>query len=301
ASSKQIKAIVCNLVGTILFRSEQSVHDHTTSEIFLQKMILVTKEALASVRSKKKKVLGIGVAMHGVVEIESGISLYSSNSGLKNVPIKETMEEEFDLPVVVENNSRAMTIGEYWFGDYGYTERFAAINIGRGVGAGLIKGNNLEYGAQGVAGEIGHVSISLDGEVCSCGNRGCFETFVTGDAIVRRAKEQIKAAPNTLTAEQVFSFAQEGKKDYQLILEETGMLIGIGVINLIHTVNPDKIVLGGGVMKSADYLLPSIRTTIQERALTGKVKDKTVIEITQLGDDATVLGASALLLRELFY
>lgn len=301
ASSKQIKAIVCNLVGTILFRSEQSVHDHTTSEIFLQKMILVTKEALASVRSKKKKVLGIGVAMHGVVEIESGISLYSSNSGLKNVPIKETMEEEFDLPVVVENNSRAMTIGEYWFGDYGYTERFAAINIGRGVGSGLIKGNNLEYGAQGVAGEIGHVSISLDGEVCSCGNRGCFETFVTGDAIVRRAKEQIKAAPNTLTAEQVFSFAQEGKKDYQLILEETGMLIGIGVINLIHTVNPDKIVLGGGVMKSADYLLPSIRTTIQERALTGKVKDKTVIEITQLGDDATVLGASALLLRELFY
>ncbi|SFH88443.1 ROK family transcriptional regulator [Pisciglobus halotolerans] len=301
AGSKTIKAIVSDLVGHVLARAEVEIYPHSTNEAFLEQMTAVIRTVLSEIADQCEKVLGIGVAMHGVVEIESGISLYSSKTGLRNVPIKETLEAAFDLPVTVENNSRAMAIGEYWFGDYGYIQRFSVINIGRGVGSGLIVNDKLCYGAQDLTGEIGHVSISLDGDVCSCGNRGCFETFVSGDAIVKRAKKMIQDAPDDLTAEKVYAFAKEGKTDYIHVLEETGKLIGIGIINLVHTVNPDQIVLGGGVMKSADFLMPQIQQTIRERALTEKAKAETKVVISKIGDDATVLGAAALLLTELFY
>ncbi len=301
AGSNRIKGIISDLVGGIYSRAEVEIHPNITKEEFLNSLSEVVEQVLKDYGQHKDKILGIGVAMHGIIDIETGTSLSSVNSGLINVPIKKTLEKKFDLPVIVENNSRAMTLGEYWFGNGGATKRFAVINIGRGVGSGLIVDNKLIHGAQGVNGEIGHVSISLDGERCSCGNIGCFETFVTGDAIVRRAKKSISNAPEDLTAEEVYRLAKQGRKEYIQVLEETGKFIGIGIVNFIHTVNPNKIVLGGGVLKSKEFLLPSILQTISERVLIDKLREETVIEVSKLGDDITILGAAALLLNELFY
>lgn len=301
AGSKTINGIVSDLVGNIYSREEVEIHPNITKEEFLTSLSALVEQLLKGYKQHLGKFLGIGVAMHGIIDIKSGTSLTSVNSGLISVPIKETLEERFDLPVFVENNSRAMTIGEYWFGNGGTTKRFAVINIGRGVGAGLIVDNKLIHGAQGVNGEIGHASISLDGERCSCGNIGCFETFVTGDAIVRRAKRSIANAPENLTAEKVYYLAKQGRKEYIQVLEETGKFIGIGIVNFIHTVNPHKIVLGGGVLKSKEFLFLSILRTISERVLLDKLREETIIEVSKLGDDITVLGAAALLLNELFY
>ncbi len=301
AGSKTIKGVVSDLVGNIYSRTEVEVYSNITKEEFLKSLSMVVEQLLTGYKQHMDKILGIGVAMHGVIDVETGTSLHSVNSGLINVPIKQTIEKIFDLPVMVENNSRAMTLGEYWFTNDNAYNCFTVINIGRGVGSGLIVDNKLVHGAQGVTGEIGHVSISLDGERCSCGNIGCFETFVTGDAIVRRAKRCIANASENLTAEEVYRLAKRGKREYIQILEETGKLIGIGIVNFIHTVNPDKIVLSGGVMKSKEFLLPSIQKTIHERVLTDKLRLETIIEVSKLGDDITVLGAAALLLNELFY
>jgi len=300
AGSDSIKACVSDLVGTILVRSELPIHSHTTIDSFLAVLIQAIQLVIKDMGAEGDKIKGIGIAMHGVVEVATGTSLYSANSGLRNVHIKEVLEETFDLQVIVENNSRAMALGEYWFGNYGTLKSFATINIGRGVGSGIIENGNLRYGAQDIAGEIGHMTISLDGEKCSCGNLGCFETFVTGDAIVRRAKKQLVDAPDDLTGEKVYEYALSGQKAYQKILEETGTLIGIGIVNLIHSVNPEKIVLGGGVMKSHKFLMPSIMATIQQRALTEQARKNTLITLSRVGDDATVLGAAALLLTKLF-
>lgn len=300
AGSDSIKACVSDLVGTILVRSELPLQVHTTIDSFLAVLIQAIKLVIKEMGVEGSKIFGIGIAMHGVVDVAAGISLYSANSGLRNVHIKEVLENTFDLQVIVENNSRAMALGEYWFGDYGLLKSFAVVNIGRGVGSGIIEEGKLRYGAQEIAGEIGHMTISLDGEKCSCGNQGCFETFVTGDAIVRRAKKQIPDAPDDLTGEKVYAFALKGHTAYQKVLEEIGVLIGIGIVNLIHAVNPEKIVLGGGVMKSHDFLMPSILATIQQRALTEKARKNTLITLSRVGDDATVLGAAALLLTKLF-
>ncbi|MEK4947198.1 ROK family transcriptional regulator [Carnobacterium sp. FSL W8-0810] len=300
AGSDSIKACVSDLVGTILVRSELPLQVHTAIDSFLAVLIQAIKLVIKEMGVEGSKIFGIGIAMHGVVDVAAGISLYSANSGLRNVHIKEVLENTFDLQVIVENNSRAMALGEYWFGDYGLLKSFAVVNIGRGVGSGIIEEGKLRYGAQEIAGEIGHMTISLDGEKCSCGNLGCFETFVTGDAIVRRAKKQISDAPDDLTGEKVYAFALTGHTAYQKVLEEIGVLIGIGIVNLIHSVNPEKIVLGGGVMKSHDFLMPSILATIQQRALTEKARKNTLITLSRVGDDATVLGAAALLLTKLF-
>ncbi|MBM6614772.1 ROK family transcriptional regulator [Desemzia sp. RIT804] len=299
AGSDSIKACVSDLVGNILVRSELPIKSHTI-ENFLAVLIQAIQLVIKDMGIEGNKVIGIGIAMHGVVDVATGTSLYSANSGLRNVHIKEVLEDTFDLQVRVENNSRAMALGEYWFGDYGTLKSFTVINIGRGVGSGMIESGKLRYGAQEIAGEIGHMTISLDGEKCSCGNQGCFETFVTGDAIVRRAKIKIPDAPEELTGEKVYEYALEGKKEYQKILEETGVLIGIGIVNLIHSLNPEKIVLGGGVMKSHKFLMPSIIATIQQRALTEKARKDNMITLTRVGDDATILGAAALLLTKLF-
>lgn len=301
AGSKIIKGIISDLVGNIYSRVEVDIHPNITNEEFLTSLSAVVEQLLGDYKQHIDMILGIGVAMHGVIDIETGTSITSVNSGLINVPIKKTLEKRFDLPVFVENNSRAMTLGEYWFGNGSASKRFAVINIGRGVGSGLIDDNKLIHGAHGVAGEIGHVSISIVGERCTCGNIGCIETFVTGDAIVRSAKRSIFNTSENLTAEEVYRLAKLGKKEYIQVLEETGKFIGIGIVNFIHTVNPNKIVLSGGVMKSNEFLLPSILQTISERVLIGKLREETIIEVSQLGDDITVLGAAALLLNELFY
>src|SRR5699024_4314737 len=191
-----------------------------------------------------------------------------------------------------------LALGEYWFGGHGELDSMAAVNIGRGVGAGVVIKGKLYHGAQDLAGELGHMTIDLHGEVCTCGNRGCLQTFATGTAIADRAGKTINDHTDTLTGEEVYLQAQSGNEAYMKILQETGEMIGIGLTNFIHMMNPRKIVLGGGVMKSEKILLPIIKQTIDQRVLTPAARQTEVV-VTKLGDDATLLGAVSLLLVEL--
>ncbi|WP_073296910.1 ROK family transcriptional regulator [Atopostipes suicloacalis] len=300
AGSNTIEAAVCNIYGHALLRSENKIPKTIDSEPFLNIMIQTIRTLLEDETVQPDKIIGIGVAMHGVMNIEEGISYYSSNSGLKNVPVKSELEKEFGYEVKLENNSRALALGEFWFGGFEHVNRFCAINVGRGVGSGLVVNGKLIHGPQYVAGEIGHTVISVGGDLCTCGNRGCLETFVSGGSIVKRAKEQINHAPNSLTAEDVYHYAVEGNEDYIRVLEETGYYLSIGLLNLINTENPDTIVLGGGVMRSAEFLMPILLKNIREKALTHKLRDEVNILVGKLDDDATLLGAAALLFNEYF-
>lgn len=300
AGSDTIEAAICNIFGHTILRAEKKIPKPIDSESFLKIMIETIRDLLETEVVNPDKIIGIGVAMHGVMNIEEGISYYSSNSGLENVPVKAAIEKEFGYEVILENNSRALALGEFWFGGFELVNRFTAINVGRGVGSGLIVNGKLIHGPQYIAGEIGHAVISIEGERCTCGNKGCLETFVSGDSIVRRARKQISNVPESLTAEDVYHYAVEGNKEYIRVLEETGYYLSIGLLNLINTENPDTIVLGGGVMKSAEFLMPVILKNIREKALTNKLRDEVNILVGKLDDDATLLGAAALLFNEYF-
>lgn len=299
---EMIECILSDLAGRIINRTASKLTTPITNDQFLTTLKESIQVIIKDAASKVEKVIGIGVAMHGVVEVETGISLFAPNLGLTNIPIKDELEKEFELEVIVENDAKAMALGEAWFGDHGELESMLAVNIGRGVGAGIVIGGKLYHGAQDIAGEVGHMTIDLHGEICECGNRGCMQTFTTGPAIVRRAIKVMSKNHedyHLLTGEKVYELAKGGNEGFANILKETGSIIGIGLTNLIHIMNPEKIVLGGGVTKSEEFILPEIRKSIADRALTPRAK-QTTVTITELGDDATLIGAVSLLLVDLF-
>ncbi|GKW47030.1 ROK family transcriptional regulator [Planococcus sp. NCCP-2050] len=295
AGPKNIQCIVSDLAGKILKRSEIKLELPVDNTQFIDALKKGISMCLDGIPKSENEVIGIGIAMHGVVDVEKGMSLYAPNLGLSDIPIKEELEKAFGLEVKVENDARAMALGEFWFGNHGDVKSMLAVNIGRGVGAGLIIDGKLYHGSSDIAGEIGHMTIDLHGEICECGNRGCLQTFVTGPAIARK----VKAQANPLTAETIYELAVGGNEDYASILAESGRAMGIGLTNLIHIINPEKIVLGGGVSKAEKFLLPAIRETIEKSALTASAS-RTRVEVTKLGDDATLIGAITLLLVDVF-
>ncbi|ASK62183.1 sugar kinase [Virgibacillus phasianinus] len=299
AGPESIACILTDLSGKVLDQSASSIKTPITNEQFIS----IIKENIHTIMqgsaANPDTIMGIGVGMHGVVDVETGTALIAPNLNLRNVPIKVELEKEFNLMVKVENDARTMALGESWFGGHDDVDSMVAVNFGRGVGAGVVIKGKLYHGAQDLAGELGHMTIDINGEICECGNRGCLQTFATGDAIVGRARQEIRDIPDDLTAEEIFCRAQAGNHAYSNVLTETGKIIGVGLTNLIHLVNPGKIVLGGGVMKSEKYLLPAIKQTIDQRALTPDAK-RTEVAVTKLGGDSTLLGAVSLLLIELF-
>ena len=299
AGPETVECILADLSGKVMERTVNDIDTPITNEHFLSILKQGIHHILEVSHLTHEKILGIGVAMHGVVDVETGTSLIAPNLNLTDIPIKDEIEKAFGLLVKVENDARAMALGEYWFGGHGELDSMAAVNIGRGVGAGVVIKGKLYHGAQDLAGELGHMTIDLHGEVCTCGNRGCLQTFATGTAIANRASKIINDHTDTLTGEEVYLQAQSGNEAYMKILQETGEIIGIGLTNFIHMMNPGKIVLGGGVMKSEKILLPSLKQTIDQRVLTPAAR-QTEITVTKLGDDATLLGAVSLLLVELF-
>jgi len=297
AGPKTIECILSNLSGQIKDRVVVSIESPLTNESFLELLKNGIKKTLKNVK-ERSKVLGIGMAMHGVVDVARGTSLFAPILQLSNIPIKDELEREFDLVVQVENDARAMTLGESWFGEHGDVSSMMAVNLGSGVGAGVAINGKLYHGSTDLAGEVGHMTIDMNGERCECGNRGCLESFASAPSIVKRANKMMPDK-NITSSREVYELALENDKECVELLQRTGAIIGIGLTNLIHVLNPELIIIGGGVSKSERFILRPIRETISMRGLTKEAKETRVV-ISELGDDATILGAVALLLVELF-
>lgn len=297
AGPRTIRCIVSNLSGQIKHNIVVPIEGQLTNDTFLT----LLKDSIRMMVEKvanHEKILGIGIAMHGVVDVEAGISLFAPILKLSNISIKEELEREFDLVVQVENDARAMALGESWFGTHEKVSSMVAVNLGIGVGAGIIIDGKLHHGALDLAGEVGHMTIDINGERCTCGNRGCLETYVSAPAITRRAAE-VMPPSNISSSKQVFELARQGNEECIQVLQQTGEFIGIGLTNLIHIFNPALIVLGGGVSKAEQFILPPIQQEIEKRSLTNAAKE-TEVFISDLEDNATILGTVALLLVELF-
>ena len=221
------------------------------------------------------------------------------------------LEAEFDVPVKVDNDVRAMAFGEYWFGKGQHNENMVTVNIGHGVGAGIILNGQLFHGEHDLAGEIGHMTIDLSGRLCSCGNIGCWQTLISGPAIAETAVDHLMLGTASELRKMVNDHIEkiEGKTVYEAalagdelainILQETGKFIGIGLTNLIHMHNPAKIIIGGGVSNASEFILPKIKETLAIRGLTNQAKATDIACSTQ-GVFGTAMGAAAIVLGEIF-
>ncbi|WP_431804073.1 ROK family transcriptional regulator [Halobacillus andaensis] len=303
-----LKSILTDLNGTIIEESHSAILTPTSNEELLQ---LMKKTITELINYDREKIIGIGVGMHGVVDVESGTSLYAPNLQLRDIPIKNVLENEFGITVKVENDARAMALGEVWFGDGSGTDNIVAVNLGRGIGAGIIINGELFHGESSIAGEIGHMTIDIRGPKCTCGNYGCLQTLASGPAIAERAAREMAIGKNSslenkvgndldqIDGKMVYEAALEGDSLCVSVLNEAGIYLGIGLVNLIHTLNPTKVIIGGGVSNAGDFLLDSLKDTIQRRALTKSAKHTKVL-LSTFSEHATTLGAVSLILVELF-
>lgn len=299
AGPERVDCVLTDLTGKIYENTTTPLLKPLTNEGFLTTLKAGIDKILQLSPLAKEKIIGIGIAMHGVVNIETGTSIVAPILNLRHIPIKDYLESEFHLLVKVENDARAMALGESWFGGIEDAESTVAVNIGRGVGAGMVINGKLYHGADGIAGEFGHMTIDINGKVCECGNRGCLQSLVSGEAIAERGSTYLNMGLGELTGKDIFELAEKGNEACKTLLQDTGRIIGIGLTNLIHLVNPSKIVLGGGVMNSAKYIMPPLLEEIEKRILTKEATSSNVT-VTKLGHDATLLGAVSLILVELF-
>ncbi|MDN4524841.1 ROK family transcriptional regulator [Fictibacillus fluitans] len=311
AGPKDIKIILTDLNGGVLHFRESPLSLPVTADDLLKMMKSEIQGLLDQYKEEEDKIIGIGVAMHGVVDVERGMSLYAPNLHLRNIPIKEELEASFKLPVKVENDAKAIALGEVWFGSGSGASSVVAINVGSGIGAGIVINGQLFHGEHFIAGEIGHMTIDIGGKQCSCGNYGCLQTLAAGPAIAERAKKEVAIGKESILTELsgghlehisgrlVHKAALEGDQLSRDILRSAGIYLGIGLTNLIHLLNPERIIIAGGVSNAGDFLLDGVKETIAKMTLTESAK-QTDIRLSGLGNKATALGAVSLLLSELF-
>ena len=249
------------------------------------------------------KIIGVGVGASGLVDPETGVNVMAPNLGWNNLPIQQILTTELNLPVVVDNNVRAMALGESLFGLAQNVKVMAFVYARQGVGAGFVVDGQLFRGKAAGAGEIGHTTITLEGgRLCRCGNRGCLETLVSETAIIAEAA---RLGPHhsglpKLSLDQVFATARGGDLAMQAMLKERARYMGIALANLVNILNPELILLGGIFYQGRDLLLPTVEKTIQQRSF-GNLGQQVNVQPTGFGQQAGVIGAVALALTNFFY
>ncbi len=252
--------------------------------------------------------IGIGVA--GQVDPESGIVRRAPNLDWRDFPIRERLEAALRLPVAVLNDVQAITYGECRRGVGHGVKDLVCLFAGTGVGGGVVIGGELVRGSSGNAGEFGHMTIEVAGMPCTCGNRGCIETFVGGWAIAERARRRVAAEPGSggallrlaggkaeeISAALVGRAAAQGDALARALVEETGTALGVGLAAIANALNPELLILGGGVVEGLPGLVEIAERELRRRALAAALKPLRVVR-SKLGADAGVIGA-ALFARE---
>ena len=252
----------------------------------------------------KNLIKSIGIGSPGPLDVKNGIIIENSNLPFKNFEIVKTIRETYDLPTYLDNDANVATLGEFMFGAGKGTENMVFITASTGIGGGAVINGKLFRGTTGNALEIGHTIVANEGPRCGCGNIGCAEALGSGTAIGKRAKEAVATNVETslknyenVTSKEVFKEAANGDRVAKNILETSLNYLGIAVANTITNFDPEKVVIGGGVINGGSIVLDTIRRVVGERALKTFV-DSCTVEKAVLGGKAGVLGAAALAITE---
>jgi glucokinase-like ROK family protein len=296
--------ILTDLAARVLWRQEVDFGDNDEPGVVLNSTAQLIRQALARANETNRHILGLGMSLPGLVDVSSGVLLFAPNMRWSDVPVKQWLENEFDIPIYVDNKANMAALAESYFGSARGSEYVLYINITAGVGAGIVLNQRIMAGTSGLAGEVGHMTINPDGPECNCGSYGCWETYVSALAVFRRVREAILDGEESQLAEVVrdgferitvplmVEAARKGDRVALDSFEETGYYLGVGLANLINTFNPQKVVLGGYVTQAYEFLLPVIQKTVQKRALRWPREAADIVVATYL-NDASLMGAVA--------
>ncbi len=310
--ASSVDVAVTSLAGRLIRHRAAVARIDAGPELVLEQVDGLFDDILAAGGTPPERLWGIGIGVPGPVEFRTGRPVSPPiMPGWDGYPVREHFSGRHDVPVWVDNDVNIMALGEMRAGIAGGHANVVVIKIGTGIGAGIISEGRLHRGAQGSAGDVGHIQVSDDPSVvCRCGNRGCLEALAGGAAIARAGEvagrngsssrlAALVAGGREITAKDVAREAVHGDPVAVDILQSAGRHVGAMLASIVNFFNPSLIVLGGGVSRSGDQLLAAIRETVYGRSLPLATRDL-VIQRSSLGDRAGVIGASAMVVDQLF-
>ncbi|MCL2843297.1 MAG: ROK family protein [Oscillospiraceae bacterium] len=303
-----IAAGIVTADGTLLHKDSVPTGSARGYESVLADMAELCRKIIADSGIDPASVVGIGVGSPGFCDEENGVIVFAGNLHFQDVPIRAILGQEMGLPVYLANDANCAALGESTAGAARDSSSSVTITLGTGVGSGIVIDKKILSGAFGGAGEIGHTSLIYGGALCTCGRLGCWEAYASATALIAQAKAAVEKHPesrilaladgdaNRITGKVVFDAADEGDCVAETVIAEYLCYVAAGLANTINTLQPDTIVLGGGICAQGDRILAPIREEVVKEVFGGELKTKLVI--ATLGNDAGIIGAAMLALEE---
>ena len=291
-----IFGVLTDLNGNII----EEINENMTVrsyDVFVEKLKLVIKRLMSFTNKSPYGIIGIGIGVPGLVNNEGHILLVP-NLGWKNIRLKEEIENEFGITVIVENEANAGAYGEKLFGAGRNFDNIIYVSPGIGIGVGIIIKEELYTGINGFSGEMGHTIIQLHGKDCQCGSSGCWERYASEQALLESAPNvlPLEYAGQELSIELLIELAENGNQDVSRLFNNIGEYLGVGITNMINTFNPEQIIIGNRLAMAKDLLKIPIHTFIKRHTMEFHQKDLT-ISFSVLEMHATAMGVAALSIK----
>ena len=268
-------------------------------------------EVVAQVGGRREDFAGVGIGSPGPLDRETGTVINTPNLGWRNFPLRDLIANAVGLPATLDNDANCATYGEWWVGAGRNVNTLIGLTLGTGIGGGIVLNGEIFHGVSDAAGEIGHMTIDSTGRKCKCGNYGCLEAYASGPAIALRAVEGIEAGAESLlpalvdgrledvTAATVYEAVVLGDPYANEVMRETAKFLGAGVANIVNILNPDMVVIAGGVTRAGDHLFVPLRAEIRRRAFKS-AEEACQIVSGQLPGTAGLIGAAAVFKKETY-
>lgn len=299
------KAGVVTEDGRILHKDAMPTGIERPYQEIIADMAALCKKVAADAGFSMDEVKAIGVGVPGLFDNRTGRIPFCTNLGWHDIPFVEEMKKHLSTPVIGDNDATVAGLAESIAGVSAGIRDCVFLTLGTGVGGGIIIDGKPYSGAHGCGSEIGHMMIKMDGELCTCGNYGCFERYASATAIIREARKAIAQHPESsmlaacggdlekLNAKIVIDAAKAGDETAKTVFDGYVQGLAVGIINIINMLDPEVIVLGGGVSAAGEFLLNAVREAVKPMVFF-KTMPYARIELAQLGNDAGIIGAAML-------
>lgn len=299
---------VVNYQGKIVSRLKVPTLAERGKESTIKRIVETIHENIVQSTIASGDIIGIGIGAPGPLDVKKGIINFAPNlPGWRDVPLRKILEDEFNMKIVLENDANAAAWGERCFGAGQGVNNLVCFTLGTGIGGGIIINGKIYHGNNYGAAELGHMTVNKDGPRCNCGNYGCLESYSSATGIKNRIKNRIKEGIKSefldfdedklfesLRLKSIFEVARKGDRLTKDIVEEAISYLGIAIANIANILNPEMVVLVGGITNEGNKLLIPLRKEVKKRALYSNYKSLKIV-IGKLAGNAGVLGAAALL------
>lgn len=309
-SSDNIKAIIVDFLGNIIAKTEVDVTPLDTEFVIFDKITLAISNIIKKSKKNRNLILGMGIGVAGDVDSQEGLIKHASRLKWNYVPIKSIIENSFHIPTYVDENVKLFTLAEHWRGSGRNYNNIVCIRVGDDIGAGIIIDGELFNGSTGGAGiNIGHMLLRTEGEVCDkCGNPGCLHSLISSNGIVNRAKKALSTHSSSLTdnlkehkeltVKAISESAKKGDHVSIQIMNETGKYLATAILNIVSCLDPEIVIVGGGISEAGDVLFDPLNNYLKEYIQLTNSKFRVVK--SKLGVDAYAMGAATAVLKQIF-